>query len=518
MKELDCEIKRESSCFGFIGTRRFRSCTLLFFVEDAGELSVMDDQQVYFIRTVRGIPISDVTMLSDKAKNKLEISIMHKVRAELEDPGIFFSHEHDLTRRLQDQEATEAPYRWNAAYLSDPAIARHGQFFMNMIRGYVGSALCDDREFRMDLIARKHPGRVGTRYHRRGGDGDGNVANCVETETIFTHLPSGRQASFVQLRGSVPLVWRQDVCLKYTPRIDIVDDATLQQQVFTSHMNEIHKAYGDVACVSLLDVHGSEAKLAATFKETAAANDVPFIEYDFHTECRGMAFHKVQGLIDDLAKTLKAHGMYERASGTAKGKQTGIIRSNCKDCLDRTNVFQTVLCKAVLHDVLTRWKLDIDLDESKFLSQYRVIWSVHGNAISLHYAGTGALKEDFTRTGKRTRTGAVADGRKSLIRYVRGNFLDGGRQDRLDVAVNSDVCPADVGAVADFSYVHQLLGLGLIVALLCIICHVVLAALVGERVARAMVSIVAAGGVWVYAQVLKRWGRAFIQRPMVIRE
>ena len=34
--------------------------------------------------------------------------------------------------------------------------------------------------------------------------------------------------------------------------------------------------------------------------------------------------------------------------------------------------------------------------------QFKVLWANHGDDISLQYAGTGALKSGFTRTGQRT--------------------------------------------------------------------------------------------------------------------
>lgn len=43
---------------------------------------------------------------------------------------------------------------------------------------------------------------------------------------------------------------------------------------------------------------------------------------------------------------------------------------------------------------------------------------------------SGALKTDFTRTGQRTKLGALEDGRRSAIRYFKNNFADGFRQVR----------------------------------------------------------------------------------------
>lgn len=59
------------------------------------------------------------------------------------------------------------------------------------------------------------------------------------------------------------------------------------------------------------------------------------------------------------------------------------------------------------------------------------MWSDHANEISIAYSGTGALKTDFTRTGKRTKLGALEDGYNSIMRYLKNNFFDGARQVRL---------------------------------------------------------------------------------------
>ena len=56
------------------------------------------------------------------------------------------------------------------------------------------------------------------------------------------------------------------------------------------------------------------------------------------------------------------------------------------------------------------------------------MWSDHADLISKAYAGTGALKTDFTRTGKRTRAGAFEDIYKSALRYWKNNYFDGARQ------------------------------------------------------------------------------------------
>lgn len=56
------------------------------------------------------------------------------------------------------------------------------------------------------------------------------------------------------------------------------------------------------------------------------------------------------------------------------------------------------------------------------------VWADNADVISLQYSGTGALKTDFTRTGKRTKAGLMQDGINSATRYYLNNFADGSRQ------------------------------------------------------------------------------------------
>lgn len=64
------------------------------------------------------------------------------------------------------------------------------------------------------------------------------------------------------------------------------------------------------------------------------------------------------------------------------------------------------------------------------MHQLRNAWADHADYVSTMYSGTGALKTDFTRTGKRSWRGALEDGRRSVIRYYKNNFRDGERQVR----------------------------------------------------------------------------------------
>ncbi|MGC7380955.1 hypothetical protein AB5N33_22555, partial [Xanthomonas citri pv. citri] len=103
----------------------------------------------------------------------------------------------------------------------------------------------------------------------------------------------------------------------------------------------------------------------------------------------------------------------------------------------RTNVVQSTLARLVLNDQLRSVGVigmtDKVEDHPKFLHLFRNVWADHADVISKAYSGTGALKTDFTRTGKRSVEGALQDGLNSLTRYVKNNFFDGSRQDAYDL-------------------------------------------------------------------------------------
>jgi hypothetical protein len=119
--------------------------------------------------------------------------------------------------------------------------------------------------------------------------------------------------------------------------------------------------------------------------------------------------------------------------------QKGVFRTNCIDCLDRTNVVQSVFARYILHQMLFKIKLSdmpsgdpFESFKPVFEANFKILWAEHGDSLSLAYTGTGALKADFVRTGKRTKTGALVDGYLSSKRFYINNFVDGYNQDCHD--------------------------------------------------------------------------------------
>ena len=73
-------------------------------------------------------------------------------------------------------------------------------------------------------------------------------------------------------------------------------------------------------------------------------------------------------------------------------EQYGTVRTNCTDCLDRTNAVQTFFGLEVLHyQLMDHGLTDKPNIVSRFEELFRQMWINNGNELSKMYAGTGAL-------------------------------------------------------------------------------------------------------------------------------
>jgi len=128
--------------------------------------------------------------------------------------------------------------------------------------------------------------------------------------------------------------------------------------------------------------------------------------------------------------------------------QLGVFRTNCMDCLDRTNVVQSMLANENLNRVLCKFgvlKCEFETTEAhpEFQRLFRATWADHANLLAIQYAGSGALKTDFTRTGQRTYKGLLEDLRNAIHRFFKNNFQDGFRQDSIDLFLGTASVPMD---------------------------------------------------------------------------
>ncbi|KAL3771016.1 hypothetical protein ACHAW5_002274 [Stephanodiscus triporus] len=267
------------------------------------------------------------------------------------------------------------------------------------------------------------------------------------------------------------------------------------------------KTVKKIAMVNLIDKHSDQGRLGRAFDSVLNAvldiysdgygstspptlgysillrpNSIEHIWFDFHAECKGGRYDRLSQLLELVVPTLNDQGYFSavlsattrkkkdiNASSSAKDEnathhrpswvirslQDGVVRTNCMDCLDRTNVVQSMFGRYIIfkhiHERMARFsnrrrtlplecvvaykRRPMTLPWADGEESHRYLWADNADAISRLYAGTPALKGDFTRTGRRTRRGALDDGVNSLQRYYLNNFIDADRQEGMDLLV-----------------------------------------------------------------------------------
>ncbi|KAM1198456.1 hypothetical protein ACFX2G_010007 [Malus domestica] len=289
-----------------------------------------------------------------------------------------------------------------------------------------------------------------TRMWRRGANLDGDVANFIETEQLVEI--EGFQSSLLQIRGSIRLLWEQIVDLRYKPQLRIITHEQTSN-VVERHFFNLSQRYEETMAVDLTDQHGDEGQLSTAFSaEMQNLPNVRYVSFDFHHVFGNSNFENLKVLYEQISEQFERQGYFlVDAKGNILEEQKGIVRSNCIDCLDRTNVTQSYLAQKSLDAQLQRTGvLDSFENISMFAEDYqtfRALWAEQGDEISLEYAGTYALKGDLVRYGKQTFGGIIKDGMSALSRYFLNNFQDGIRQDAMDLiscryTVRRDISPS----------------------------------------------------------------------------
>lgn len=382
----------------------------------------------------------------------------------LSNGSFYYSSDFDLTSTLQNRgvgvhslssDNYEAEYMWNSFLMQEIITYRdrldsHAKqilddegFLTTVIRGFAETFVTyiKDTKVALTVICKQSWKRAGTRFNARGVDDDSNVANFVETEFIM--YSKNICFAFSQIRGSIPVFWEQDTSL-LNPKVQITRSIEATQPVLDKHFLKLIKKYGSVHVVNLLSTKSSEIELSQRYKEHITRSkkihlneNVYYTPFDFHRETSQEGFSAVFRLIPKIMDSILAQGYfaYDIQEKKVLSEQHGIFRTNCLDCLDRTNLVQQVISLAAFKSFLQNYKFipeNAYVDEEDFINIHNTLWADHGDMISQIYTGTNALKSSFSRKGKMSLAGALSDATKSVSRMYINNFMDKGKQQNID--------------------------------------------------------------------------------------
>lgn len=389
--------------------------------------------------------------------------------------SFYFTPDFDLTKTVQARTSKaslgvhsfDEHFLWNQFLVSGLLDFRskldrkkqmdldRGGFLVFAIRGYVGVEVVDidNEKFELSVISKLSCQRAGTRFNSRGIDDYGHVANFVETETV---LYSDRVCySYTQIRGSVPVFWEQQGMQLVQHKIQISRGSAATQPAVSRHFDELLDRYNAVCNINLLsqrDTSGGETLLSNEFNR--AVNQlgydekaVKMVNFDLHAECRGGNYDNVAILMSDISQYLDIYGFFlmDTDDNQIIFTQKGVFRTNCMDCLDRTNLVQNVISRRVLSNYIQHRFKERHINLERVISRHSHLWAENGDSLSKIYAGTGALKSAFTRTGKVTFMNVLSDATKSVNRFYINNFQDKAKQEVIDQLLGKLANQASIG-------------------------------------------------------------------------
>lgn len=158
-----------------------------------------------------------------------------------------------------------------------------------------------------------------------------------------------------------------------------------------------------------------------------------------HSSCNSKDYSKLNAFLENQLR-----GMINYCNFTAiridrvekrievLSNQTGILRVNCFNCIDRTNIAQCRIAALKLMEILSYLEIEITefknglsfiSNSSPFSNLYRNLWADNGDALSKQYTGTGSTESFAVRKGKLSYLTTLDHGMKSIFRVIR-NFTN----------------------------------------------------------------------------------------------
>ncbi|KAG6042941.1 hypothetical protein E4U17_001163 [Claviceps sp. LM77 group G4] len=482
-------IKLRCTTWGIIGFIKFTGPYYMLLITKKSTVAMVGGHYIYQVEGTELVPLvpGKVKPASRSANEQRFLSIMNNMDLT---KSFYYSYSYDITRTLQQNIKREREnlgkglppsldndlntmFIWNS-YLIEPAIKGLDAAYdwcRPIIHGYVDQAALSiyGRTAHITVIARRSRHFAGARFLKRGANDLGYVANDVETEQIVSeslttsfHSPGPRlfcnpqYTSYVQHRGSIPLYWTQDgtgVTPKPPIELNLVDPF---YGAAALHFDNLFKRYGaPIYVVNLIkskERQPRESKLLQEYTHAIAYLNqfLPLGKKIIHKAWDMSRASKIRGgdVIGNLEliaeSVVTTTGFFQNGDGITGQMQiqNGVGRTNCIDCLDRTNAAQFVIGKKALGyqlhalGIIDNTSLDYDTDAVNLFTH---MWHDHGDTIAVQYGGSQLVNTMETYRKINQWTSHSRDMIESFKRYYNNSFLDSQRQEAYNLFLGNYV-------------------------------------------------------------------------------
>lgn len=484
-------LRRLASACGIIGMIRFTANYYFWLITKRSIVAQLGGHYVYHIEDTKLLSLTPSGSPPKPARSADEARYQSILNSLEINKTFYFSNTYDITHTLQYNLTTpptqshaflgrfQEMFVWNH-FLLDTAFGRlkgHARWCVPIVHGFIDQAKITvlGRPIYLTIIARRSRHFAGARFLKRGANQDGYVANDVETEQIVTDASttSFRRAdgrlnksfsSFVQHRGSIPLHWSQTVDgVNPKPPIELnVVDPYFRAAAL--HFNNMFERYGTpVFVINLIKTRERTARetiLGKEFTESIAylnqslppEHRLRYSAWDMSRASKSPDQEVISTLEKIANDTLSSTGFFRSDPDTIH-LQSGVARTNCIDCLDRTNAAQFVIGKLAL--AMQLHSLGILADPADLMydcdcvSMLIEMYHDHGDTIALQYGGSHLVNTMETYRKINQWSSHSRDMLESIRRFYNNSFLDAQRQEAINLFLGYFDVSADSGTQRD---------------------------------------------------------------------
>eukprot|EP00727_Mastigamoeba_balamuthi_P007855 m51a1_g3690 putative probable phosphoinositide phosphatase sac9-like (1382) ;mRNA; r:344780-350053 len=303
----------------------------------------------------------------------------------------FYCETYDFTRPFPSTSAVHnyvQEFCWNDWLTTRFAKAGLREWCPVLLQGMARARFVPGINASMSLVCKKSNLNPGTRFYARGLNEAGGTGNEMECELLVWtgEAPEVRWASFVWRRGTVPVWWKGQPRGVGDAEITVRKDKPFEGSEL--YFSSLVQQYGQpIYALSLLRTEPTREEmvlcesyqLALRYVRRWLNVEAHLINYDWHCLMKQLGTERaIEGLWAQLAHPLErincSSGVAVMSGGDGSGsgaddrcgmacpgglravfqgtaRQTGLLRINCADSLDRTNVASFFICFQVVAEL-----------------------------------------------------------------------------------------------------------------------------------------------------------------------